>query len=207
MAIAALAVLLASVIGQAVGATQGSTGLSIFAAGAFLGAILRLSWQINSPWWHTAQSIGPPAGSAQPVMASRNASLLALGYSWAAASMLAVYLLTPLRWQHGWQYGLGMALIAALIYGAGQRIPGHWTPQSSRRLIGMSLLHGWAASAGLFWLIYTGKMLSPKADWAANVVFVTGAIAIAGLSAIAIRTARLLAGQASTAAADHSPLA
>ena len=205
MAIAAIAVLLASVAGQVVGAAQDSVGLSAFAAAAFLGAILRLAWQINTPWWHAgAGAIGPSAVDAQPMMATRNASLLALGYAWGGISLLAVYLLTPLKWQHGWQYGLGMVLIALIIAWAGQRIASLWGPEHAKRLMAVSMVHGWAAGAGLFWLVYTAKFLSPKGDWAANVVFVTGAVAIAGISAIAIRTARLLAEQAS---ARQSPLA
>lgn len=203
---AAVALLLASVAGQAVGAAQGSIGLSAFAAAAFAGGLIRLAWQLNAPWWTRGGVTGPSAEQGLPLMASRNAQLLALGYGWGGASLLAVYLLTPVRWQHGWQYGCGMVLIAAVIAWGGQRLAANWRPGLARVMIGVSFVHGWAATAGLFWLISTGKMLSIKGDWAANVVFVAGALIIGFVSSIAIRTTRLLE-QARQARHQTSPLA
>ena len=147
MMAATLAVLLASVIGQCVGAGQGSVGLSAFAAAAFTGSLLRLAWQINRPWWHSSGTgIGPFHAGAQPLMASRNALMLALGYGWGGLTLLTVYLLTPLQWQHGWQYGAGMLLIAALVWVASRRLAAiAWTKALFNRLMWVTLAHGWAA--------------------------------------------------------------
>lgn len=192
-----LIVLAASVAGQVVGATQGSAELSAFAAMAFVGALLRVAWQTNRPWWRGASDpeIGPSPDNIEARLATRNATLIALGYAWGAISLAAVYLGTPLRWQHGWQYALGMALIAAAIYLTARGFARHWSPERRGLLAWITLLHGWAATGGLLWLIATGKLLTGKSDWAANVVFVGGAVVIAGIGAVALRTTRILAAR------------
>jgi hypothetical protein len=184
----------ASAAGQTMGAQMTATWLSAFAAAAFAGAILRVAYQLNMPWWHAgvAGEIGPAPGDTQQIMAARNALLLAIGYAWGAASLLAVYLMTPLKWQHGWQYGLGMAIIAVAIFALSRWLPAQWTGNSFKVLTWASLLHGWAATGGLVFLIASAKIHSIKGDWAANFVFVAGAVVIAGVSAIALRTARFL---------------
>ena len=194
MTAATLAVLVASVIGQCVGAGQSSVGLSIFAAAAFSGAVLRLAWHINTPWWRSSgAALGPSHAQALPLMASRNALMLALGYAWGGLSMLAVYLLTPLRWQHGWQYGAGMVVIGALIWWVSRRLSvSAWTRAMSQRLTWLTLAHGSAATAALGWLILSGKLATTKADWAANIVFVCGALIITGVSAMGLRTLQML---------------
>lgn len=198
-------VLLSSIAGQVVGAAQNSVGMSVFAATACIGAMLRVGWMLNRPWWQceTSSCMGPSTTDAQPIMATRNARLLGLGYAWGGLSLLAVYLLTPLRWQHGWQYGSGMILIAALIYILSRGFTGCWTPAFSRALMLVTLLHGWAATAGLGWLVGSGKIWSIKGDWAADVVFASGAVIIAGISAMALRTSRLLARHATQQDASH----
>ena len=185
---------LASIAAQAAAADAGSVSAAIVGAGAFVLAALKRAWDVNRPWWTPGgQSNGPSPLVAQPQMAARNAELLALGYGWGALSLLAVYLLTALHWQHGWQYGSGKALIAALLVrGATWLRAAEWTPFSYKMLTGATLVHGAAAAGGLAWLIASGKMLPVKGDWAANVVFVSGAVLIAGVSLMGLRTARVL---------------
>ena len=191
--LALLAVLAASVAGQVVGASQDQSGLSIFAAAAFTGALLRVAWQINRPWWRPdTHAIGPALTTAQPMMAVRNARLIAAGYGWGASSLLAVYLLSGLHWQHGWQYGGGMLLIAGLIVWLTQGLEARWSPSLARALAWSAIVHSWAATFGIGWLIAMGKIFSSKGDWAANVVFAAGAFCIVGLSLLALRTARAL---------------
>src|SRR5262245_60380485 len=55
-----------------------------------------------------------------------SAWLAALAYAWGAIAMQAAYLtpLTGLKWQHGWQYALAMALLAVgSLWLAGSRGP------------------------------------------------------------------------------------
>lgn len=194
---ATIAVLLASVAGQMAAANAGAIGFAAFAAGAFLLAALRAGLILNRPWWSPAgHAIGPSPLAAQPVMAARNGELLALGYGWGALSLLAIYLLTPLRWQHGWEYGVGMALIAALLAALARHIAqAAWTEARFKTLLAVSVLHGTAALTGLAWLVASGKVWSLKGDWAANIVFVSGALLIAAISAMGIATAIRLSAE------------
>ncbi len=187
-------VALASIAGQGMAATYGSAGFAAFAAAAFAGAIVRVGWQLNRPWWSrdVGPTIGPSVGDAQPAMAATNARLVALGYGWGAASLLSVYLLTTLSWQHGWQYGAGMALIALGILAIAQRLPDGWSTARGQMLQAMTVLHALAASVAIAWLIGSGKIGSTKPDWAANIVFAAGALIILALSAMAVRTSRAL---------------
>ena len=49
-------------------------------------------------------------------LAARFARLIAAAWAWAGLAMLACYYLTDLTWQHAWQYGAGMLLIAGLVW-------------------------------------------------------------------------------------------
>jgi hypothetical protein len=209
---ALLVLMLASALGQAVGAARGYPGVAILAAFAFVGALLHTGWRLDAPWWSTVapHDIGPcPAGLAADA-AERNGRLTALAYLWGAVSLAAVYLGTPalaaldlaavnlgvpVRWQHGWQYAAGMAVIAAGVALATRGLARRWSPALRDRLVWVTLLHGWAALAGLAWLILSAKLFSVKPDWPANVVFAGGATAIAGLGALGLRTSRLLAAR------------
>ena len=192
---ATFAVLALSVAGQVIGAEHRAVRTSALAATAFVAAMLRLGWMLNRPWWQCPASteLGPSLSDAQPLTSALNARLLALGYAWGGASLLAVYILSSLRWQHGWQYGCGMLAIAALIYAGSRGLSARWSPSLERGLTIVVLVHGWAATGGLAWLILTGKIWSSKGDWAANIVFIAGALSLVGLSAMALRTSRLLA--------------
>jgi hypothetical protein len=95
-----------------------------------------------------------------------NAALLATAWGVGACSMLGVYLLSGLKWQHGWQYGAGMALIA-LAAAAYARDP-RWLNAAAI----IVALQGVAAALGLAVLAGSGKLASIKGDWAANIVFV-----------------------------------
>jgi hypothetical protein len=194
MLIASAALLIASVAGQVAGVYNGSGELSVFAAGAFVGGMLRLAWQANRPWWHAATQadIGPLPADAEPKIAERNTQLMAIGYAWGAASLFSVYLGTPLRWQHGWQYGTAMALIAMCLFLLARVIPANWTPRWRASLTWATLLHGWAATGAVIWLIASAKLFSVKPDWAANIVFASGALIVSGIGAMWLRSARIL---------------
>jgi len=49
-----------------------------------------------------------------------------------------------------------------------------------------------AAIVGILFLIVSGKLTAGKADWVANVIFVTGGVTIAALSALSVHTQRRL---------------
>lgn len=124
-------------------------------------------------------------------MAKAVAELTALAYAWGGVSMLLAYGPGGLKWQHGWQYGTGMLVIAALILVYASRL---WigSPLAGRRLLNLvrrlAVLQGLTCSTGLFMLIGSGKLETVKGDWAANDVFVAGGIAIVFASAFAVVT-------------------
>ena len=198
---ATVLVLCVSVLGQTVAASEGSGELAIFATAAFAGAMLRLGWQVNAPWWHSVETgldIGPSRLAAEPTLAARNLSLIALCYAWGAASLLDVYLISPVRWQHGWQYGTGMAAIAVMLFWGSRRLQDTWSLTHQRALIWASLIQGWAATGGMAWMIGTWKIYSPKGDWPANIVFMGGGLTVVGLTILALRSTRFLGGKTAT---------
>lgn len=150
-----------------------------------------------------ASSINATAGAHAPVSplhaARSNALLMALIYGWGGLAMLAVYLSTDLGWRHGWQYGSGMLLIAAGLYIHAQRLRDTNSalakPQRLDRMAWVAFAQGVAASIALVWLALSGKLASPKGDWAANYIFVAGGLAIVISSLLAFLTHRRLASR------------
>lgn len=191
---ALIAVLAASVAGQVAAAGAGSILMTYFAVGAFTLAALQYAFSINRAWWSAgSQGLGPSPEAARPIMAANTADLLGLGYGWGGASLLCVYLLSGLRWQHGWEYGLGMVVIAALVLAWARSQRGApCSPAQFRRLMALSAVHGIAALGGVGWLLASGKAQSIKGDWAANAVFLLGGLLIAGVTAMGLKTARRL---------------
>lgn len=169
------------------------SGLPVLvSAAALLFALVMVAtcWHINRPL--LALTPDRIAGDALPVAVRRNARLLALTYLWGGFAMVALYRGTSLRWQHGMQYAVGMALIGLVIIlwvrfssRPGSRLAG---PFWMRLALRGAVLHGMAAVGGLGFLIGSGKILSERPDWAANLVFLAGGLAVLGLSLIAIPT-------------------
>jgi hypothetical protein len=191
------AALAASVAVMVTGARLGRPELSGAAAGFFALAIVAVGWVVNRPLWRLDAASIP--GHVAPMAARRNARLMAITYAWGAAAMLAAYTLTGLRWYHAWQYGLAMALLAALLFLYAIAIGRDGSRFRQRPfLLGASQLtvaQGAGALGGALFLIVSGKLATPRPDWAANHIFFTGGLAIAALSAIAAITHGKLARQ------------
>jgi hypothetical protein len=179
-----------SVIGQVLGARMGAPWVS-GAAAVFLPVIsILVAMRVNGPYWSQSPAL---AGHDVLIAASqRNARLLAWAWGAGALSMLAVYLVSGLRWQHGWQYGSGMMLIAGIGFSYALSLS---DPESVfRRPVSLNIAallaaaQGIAAIGGITILVLSGKVASPRSDWAANIIFVSGGLAVTVLSAIAVRT-------------------
>lgn len=144
-------------------------------------------------WALPAARVRPQAA---PVAARRNAILMALVMGWGAAAFFALYGLTPLKWQHWWQYGAGMALYATglLVYADLLSRPGHrmTTSPMQYRVMQLTILQGTLVVGGLAWLALSGKLATTRMDWAANAIFLGGGLALATLSAIAVVTQQRL---------------
>ena len=185
-----LAAFIPAVIGQVIGARLGSPWISGSAA-LFLPIMsTTVALQVNQPYWTAVRSAGTSDIVAEA--ARRNARILAWTWGAGAISMLAVYKLSGLRWQHGWQYGTGMALVALLPFGyslavgrSGSKLRQPWLLDLASLMVAVQ---GIAAIAGVMMLVISGKVASVKPDWAANVIFVAGGLTITILSAIAVRT-------------------
>ena len=172
-----VAVLLASVAFMVFGAAGGNQNLVAGAATFFGVAVIVAALRINAPIWQRSNNVD--AAVEGPAIARRNTRLAALVYAWGGAAMLGVYSLSGLSWRHGWQYGLAMATVAALLMLYVRRLGNQ--PRPEMPPLALTLLHGLAAAAGLGFLVGTGKLATTKGDWAANDVFLCGGIVILAL--------------------------
>jgi hypothetical protein len=156
------------------------------AAALFIATVISVALRLNVSLWRAGSAAQAHSATTGPAALRHTIGLAALAYAWGALALFAVYSLTDLAWRHGWQYGLAMTLFAAGLAAYVLRLS-HRDKRSVPPLI-LTLLHGAAATAGLAFLIGTGKLATTKADWAANVVFLWGGLAVVALCAIAAVT-------------------
>lgn len=131
----------------------------------------------------TRTSADPAPDQSEPDVHAlrRNTRLAVLTYGWAAASLLAVYGFSGLRWQHGLQYAAATALIAAILFAlVHYATPGSAlrTPTAVRYTKIMNIVHGLAAAGAFAFLLTSGKLWADKTDWAANYVFTAGLVSL-----------------------------
>jgi hypothetical protein len=116
-----------------------------------------------------------------------------LAYLWCALAFYAVYLGTTLRWQHGWEYGSAMLLVAVghalYLWHLSDPNAAVSTPKAIGRAVALAALQAVAIACGLIWLIQSGKLSSSvKGDWAANQLFLAGGFTVMCLSVIIVKT-------------------
>lgn len=186
--------LFASVVVMIAGAGRDLSWVTASAAGLFAALAVGIGFGLNEPLWSLdTVRITPEAA---PLAAQRNAKLMAFAWAWGAAAMAGVYTLGGLRWQHAWQYGSGMALIAVFTWGYGLAIARAEQPSTRQMLLlrglQLTIVQGVAAAGGVIYLLAAGKLMSFRSDWAANQIFLAGGIAIVVLSAMAVITQRRL---------------
>ena len=162
------------------------TVLATFAAWMFAVIAMGISATLNARSAHSKSAYGSAAGRAR-----LNAALLAIIFAWGGLVILGAYYLTDLFWHHAWQYGLGMCLIAGLLFAYRQRLleaggrfssPG-WLTCSAR----LALLQAVVAGVGLAFLVASGKLARHNPDWIANHVFMAGGMAVVAVSIMAYR--------------------
>ncbi|CAN0365182.1 unnamed protein product [Phaeothamnion confervicola] len=184
-----LAAIVASIAAMVTGIVSDFPALSWLAAGLFGVSLVATSIDINRPWWEPGAADDPAAPFAAAI---RNARLLVIGYLWGSFALFCIYRLTGLRWQHGIQYGAGMAVLAWLIllyvHLLAKRDSKLREPWALKLATLVSLAHGAGALAGVFFLVGSGKVFSIKDDWAANQVFLAGGLAITAMSLISAFT-------------------
>lgn len=140
-----------------------------------------------------ANAVAAPSTGVAPrdAVAARFARLMATLWAWSGFAMLGCYYLTPLSWQHAWQYGAAMLLIGGLVWVYAAKRERSDSRFASDDLAAtarwMTRLQGIAVLAGLIFLMLGDKLHADKADWAANVVFIAGGLALYALSRAALQ--------------------
>ena len=185
-----IASLVPTVLGQVIGASVSAPWISGTAALFLPVMTILVGLKLNAPYWGEEQV---HRDSEILIAASeRNACLIAWTWGAGGISMLAVYLLSGLKWQHGWQYGSGMVLIAGLGYVYARSLGSRGSPMRRPQFLTAAALiaaaQGVAAIAGVMIIVMSGKVMSQRGDWAANIIFVAGGLTMTVLSAIAVRT-------------------
>lgn len=191
-----IAIALFSAVAMVVGGVTGNGLVVSAAAASFALAVTVVAVAANFDLWRPRAS-NPATGGEREAASSlaTNAGLSAIAYGWGAIAMQGLYLtpLTGLKWQHGWQYALAMALlslgsglfartIARPVAGAD---PDGWRThlRSARPLAAVQAL---VAGCGLAVLALSGKLASVRADWAANRVFSALAVAILAIAMVSL---------------------
>ena len=186
-----------SIMVAVLAAGRGSGLTLALAVALFALQMLFVALRLNAPFWGSK----PPATEAPATVtcAQSNAVLAALVYAWGAIAMLAIYSLTALSWRHWWQYGAAMLLIAgaiclyAYVLTAGRE--SYRSARALKVLAGLTTAQGIAVVVAILWLLLSGKIYTPRGDWAANEIFIGGAAMLAILSAVSVLTLRKLTRQ------------
>lgn len=166
-----------------------------FGAAFLTGCVTCVAVALNRHYWHSdsvSQALLDDALVA-------NIRVGAVAWLWGALAMQGVYLtsVTGLKWQHAWQYASAMLLIAA----AAHWLAGYFTygraDQRARRtaldLVPVSAaLQAIGGAFGTMFLVTTGKAFTWRPDWAANQIFLFGALLVTVLGAITVHTHRQL---------------
>lgn len=160
--------------------------LSMVGATGFVACAVLCALRLNSLVWPDAGASVDRAAN----LAQLNAGLLATAFIWGGAAILAGYYLTDLFWHHAWQYGLGMCLSGFMALGLrwhlvqtdGLLRQAHWL----ERLTWLSGLLAVGTTAGLVFLVASGKLARDNVDWLANHVFVAGGVSVLAIAVISV---------------------
>jgi hypothetical protein len=184
-----------SIIVAVLAAGRASDMILGVAVGLFAAQMVFATVRTNTPFWQNAH-IPPEEGGAAVVCAWRNTVLAALIYTWGASAMLAIYSLSGLIWRHWWQYGAAMALVATALFLYSNLLSNgpasYRKPAALKTLMSLTAAQGVAVTAAIIYLIISGKMLTPRSDWAANYIFMAGSIMLALLSIVSVMTYRAI---------------
>ncbi len=187
-----LALVPLSVAGMAYGGREHRLSVVILSATLFCSCLIGLAIATNAKFVAANSNDPHDDDNALPFL-RHNTRLLAVAYAWGGFAMQVLYTtpLTTLKWQHGWQYAAIMALMAAgaLLYA---RLLEQERPKLRRKLLAaavpLAIGHALLAAGGLVYLAASGKLLLRGSDWAANQVFLFGALTVMILAAVTLRT-------------------
>lgn len=198
------AILLALVMSIVVGVLatgRGSGGTLAVAVGLFVVQMLFAMLRVNAPFWKPAAE-AESAISRNFACVWRNSVLAGLIYAWGAAAMLAIYSMSSLNWQHWWQYGAGMALVAVAILLYAYFLAGDGSPLRSPtaldHVMTLTAVQGLAMAGALVYILVADKLGTRRDDWVANYIFTGGTFLLALLSLVASLAYRALKRQPQT---------
>lgn len=168
-----------SVVGMMAGAARGSgawlAGWAIFFL-VIIGAVSAAMNRTHLSW--------PRDPDTMALSVMENARLTAIAYAWCGTALQAVYItpVTGLRWQHSWQYGLALALMAVITFAyagwAGQRRTASARNRALAAAPLLAFIQSLLAAGVAAFLIVSGKLMTRRMDWAANQVFLFGSLAV-----------------------------
>ncbi len=163
------------------------------AAAVFAFVIIVSALRTNAPAWRRPPSATGPTPREALFSTTQ---LIMLSYLWCAIAFYAIYLGTHTRWQHGWEYGTAILLIAGgygyYLRRLGDPADNLSSPPAIERMVRFTAYLALLIGAGLIWLIGSGKLATLKGDWAANQLFLAGGFAVICLSAIIVKTNSVL---------------
>jgi hypothetical protein len=177
----------------AAGATQKVE--SAIAAAIFALVLVTTDLRTNWPLWRRPAEATAAGVTARDTL-RQTAQLIMIAYLWCALAFYTIYIGTHVRWQHGWEYGSALMLIALghvfYLWRIADPNDTFSKPVALGRAVRLAGLQAIAIACGLIWLIASGKLTSLKGDWAANQLFLAGGFAIMCLSMIMIKSYTVL---------------
>ncbi len=194
-----LTTLAAALVAMTVAAGAIRKAESATAAAIFAIVLVATAVRTNSPLWRRSAGTADAGGVTPRDALRQTAQLIMLAYLWCALAFYAIYIGTHVRWQHGWEYGSALMLIALAhvfyLWRIADPKDKFATPLAIARAVRLAFLQAVAIACGLIWLIGSGKLSSLKGDWAANQLFLAGGFAIMCLSMIMIKSYAVLTEQ------------
>jgi len=186
--------LVASVLVMVFAAARDARAIFALAATLFVVQIIFVTLRINWPLMRDGTAQSKEGAVVASVLC--NSVLTGLAYAWGAAAMLTVYSLSGLSWRHGWQYGAAMALVAIGVFVYTRWLSadnsGLRTPRALAAVTSLGALQGLGTIAAAAFLLLSGKLVTPKSDWAANDIFLAGSVTLTLLSLISVLSYRKL---------------
>ena len=190
-----LTTLAAALVAMTVAAGTTHKAESAIAAAVFAIVLVATDLRTNLPLWRRP-SEATAAGVTQRDTLRQTAQLIMIAYLWCALAFYTIYIGTHVRWQHGWEYGSALMLIALghvyYLWRIADPNDTFSTPSAIARAVRLAALQSIAIACGLIWLIASGKLSSLKGDWAANQLFLAGGFAIMCLSMIMMKSYTVL---------------
>ena len=186
-----LPILLAALIAMTLAVAAARKPQSALAATVFAVACVATGLRANGPLWRCLRATGNAPKITPRQALIPNIALIGIAYLWCGLAFYAIYLGVRLHWQHGWEYGSAMVIVA-LAHGALvrwlSRLDEAISPDTIKNVVRLAGAQAIAIALTLIWLIQSGKLASIKGDWAANQLFIAGGFTVMSLSMMLVKT-------------------